>query len=142
MTADRTRPQSEKSLVPQTDFTNVTRHWHDSDPCDRAIDLELLSGLIATVAKRVTPEAPMPASKKAASGTIGLDLETQSFFGNKIKELREAAGWSQEELAQRVGMAQTKLPAIEQGRRDVHISTVRRFAKAFDRPLRDLLPPD
>lgn len=110
--------------------------------------MELFGGLISIVAKRVTPtqapEAgkPAPAVKKAASGHIDLDVETQTYFGKKVRELREAAGWSQEDLAKAVGMVQTKLPAIEQGRRDVHLSTVRRFAKAFGVTLQHLLPPD
>ena len=51
-------------------------------------------------------------------------------------------GLTQEQLAQMVGMAQTRLPAIEQGQRDMHLSTMRRFARALGVPLRELLPPD
>lgn len=76
------------------------------------------------------------------SADIPLDTEGQVYFGRRVRELREAAGLTQEQLAQMVGMAQTRLPAIEQGQRDMHLSTMRRFARALGVPLRELLPPD
>lgn len=76
------------------------------------------------------------------SADIPLDTEGQVYFGRRVRELREVAGLTQEQLAQMVGMAQTRLPAIEQGQRDMHLSTMRRFARALGVPLRELLPPD
>jgi ribosome-binding protein aMBF1 (putative translation factor) len=104
--------------------------------------VQLFGGLIATVAKRVTPTpAPAPAAKKVGARRVELDTDAQVYFGKKVRELREAKGWSQEDLAKAVSMVQTKLPAIEQGRRDVHLSTVQRFAKALGVTIQDLLPP-
>lgn len=105
--------------------------------------MQLFSGLISTVAKRVTPESrPASVAKKAterpADPRIG--TETQVHFGRRVRALREERGLSQDDLAKLVGMAQTKLPAIEQGRRDVRISTVRRFADALGVSIQDLLP--
>jgi DNA-binding XRE family transcriptional regulator len=46
---------------------------------------------------------------------------------------------SQQELAQRAGIQQTRVPAIELGRVDVHLSSARKLAAALGVPLRDLL---
>jgi transcriptional regulator with XRE-family HTH domain len=64
----------------------------------------------------------------------------QVYFGQRIKELREAAGLSQTDLSKLVGIPQPDLPAIERGARDVRLSTADRFAKAFGVLLRDMLP--
>ena len=75
-------------------------------------------------------------------GKVPVNKQAQVFFGAAVKALREAAGLSQTDLAPLVGMAQTRLPAIEQGKRDVRISTIRKFARALGVSPRDLLPPD
>ena len=49
----------------------------------------------------------------------------------KLREAREAAGLSQADLARLVNIPQPRLPALEQGRTDVRLSTIRRFAKAL-----------
>ena len=69
-------------------------------------------------------------------------LDLQEHFGARVRELREAAGWSQAALAKAVKIAQSKLPAIEMGKRDVKLSTVRRFSRALACTIRDLLPLD
>ena len=110
--------------------------------------MELFGGLIPTVAKRVTPTpGPVtpPAAKKADTkkpSDAPVNKQAQVFFGKKVRELRDAAGLSQADLAPLVGIAQTRLPAIEQGRRDVRISTIRKFARALGVSPQDLLPPD
>jgi ribosome-binding protein aMBF1 (putative translation factor) len=63
-------------------------------------------------------------------------------FGTKLREAREAAGLSQSDLAKLVKIPQPRLPGLEQGRTDVRLSTIRRFAKALGVRLKDLLPPD
>jgi ribosome-binding protein aMBF1 (putative translation factor) len=63
-------------------------------------------------------------------------------FGTKLREAREAAGLSQAELAKLVNIPQPRLPALEQGRTDVRLSTIRRFAKALGVQLTDLLSPE
>jgi transcriptional regulator with XRE-family HTH domain len=63
-------------------------------------------------------------------------------FGTRLRETREAAGLSQSELARLVNIPQPRLPALEQGRTDVRLSTIRRFAKALGVQLTDLLSPD
>jgi XRE family transcriptional regulator, fatty acid utilization regulator len=113
--------------------------------CVKALESwNFFAGLIATVAKRTMTPSAKPAPKKAAPRVADppIDTQTQIFFGQRVRALREAAGMSQDDLAKIVGMAQAKFPAIEQGRRDVRLSTVRRFARALGVTLQDLLPPD
>jgi ribosome-binding protein aMBF1 (putative translation factor) len=63
-------------------------------------------------------------------------------FGMKLREAREAAGLSQADLAKLVNIPQPRLPALEQGRTDVRLSTIRRFATALGVQLTDLLSPE
>ena len=60
-------------------------------------------------------------------------------FGTRLRKAREAAGLSQADLAKLVNIPQPRLPALEQGRTDVRLSTIRRFAKALGIQLTDLL---
>ena len=53
-------------------------------------------------------------------------------------DLRTERGWSQTELAQRMGLDRTYLNAIEKGRRNVTLKTVLRICQALQVPLADL----
>ena len=60
-----------------------------------------------------------------------------SSFGTRLKSLREAAGFSQEELATIAGLSVHAVSALERGqRRRPHLETVRALSTALD------LPPD
>jgi predicted transcriptional regulator len=61
-------------------------------------------------------------------------------FGRKLRAAREKAGLSQSELAKLAGVNQPAIPTLENGRIDVRISTVRKFAKALGLRMKDLLP--
>lgn len=53
-------------------------------------------------------------------------------IGDKIKELRVARGWTQEELAQKMGYAdKTAISKIEKNVNDVNQSTIKKFAETF-----------
>lgn len=53
-------------------------------------------------------------------------------IGDKIKELRVARGWTQEELAQKMGYAdKTAISKIEKNINDVNQSTIKKFAETF-----------
>ena len=80
----------------------------------------------------------MPKKRAAASRRGGRDADAV-LFGTRLREAREAAGLSQADLAKLVSIPQPRLPALEQGRTDVRLSTIRRFAKALGIPLTDLL---
>lgn len=63
-------------------------------------------------------------------------------LGARIRELRERRGWSQTEMASRVGMQQPNVASLESGRRVPTLETVVRVADvlgwaAVMRALRD-----
>jgi len=53
-------------------------------------------------------------------------------LGQAIRELRQAAGLSQEELADRCGMHRTYVGGIERGERNVSFRNLLRLAAALD----------
>ena len=55
---------------------------------------------------------------------------------NHLRVLRAERGWSQAELAQRLGVSRQTVNAIETGRYDPSL------AKAFERPIEQLFDPD
>ena len=60
-------------------------------------------------------------------------------FGNKVKKLREAKGWTQEELAKRTGLHRTYIGSIERSERNVSLINVDRIAKSLNVPAEFLL---
>ena len=60
-------------------------------------------------------------------------------FGNKIKRLRKAKDWSQEELGRRAGLHRTYIGSIERSERNVSLLNIERIAKALDVSLKDLI---
>lgn len=63
-------------------------------------------------------------------------------LGQRVRELREAKGWSQEELARRVGLNPKTIYNYEAGARGVKeppLSTVKALANALNVTLEELL---
>lgn len=53
-------------------------------------------------------------------------------IGDKIKEFRLEKGWTQKELAQKMGYSdKTAISKIEKNINDVNQSTIKKFAEAF-----------
>lgn len=57
---------------------------------------------------------------------------------SRIRELREAKGWGQRELAERSGVSQSAISDIENGKRDPSIKTVKKVAIALGVTILDL----
>jgi len=53
-------------------------------------------------------------------------------FGNKVKQLREKKGWSQEELARRAGLHRTYIGSIERSERNISLINIEKIAKALE----------
>lgn len=52
--------------------------------------------------------------------------------GEVVRELRALHGWTQRELAERTGIAQGAISAIERGQDNVGIARAKAFARAFE----------
>jgi transcriptional regulator with XRE-family HTH domain len=57
----------------------------------------------------------------------------------RLKELRDAKDWSQEELAERAAMQRSYLADLERGHRNPSIRTLVRLANAFGIPVSALI---
>ena len=53
-------------------------------------------------------------------------------FGNRVRELRIAKGWTQEDLAEYTGFHRTYIGMIERGERNLSLKNVETFAVTFD----------
>lgn len=61
---------------------------------------------------------------------------------NHLRVLRAERGWSQAELAKRLGVSRQTVNAIETGRYDPSLPLAFALAKAFERPIEGLFEPD
>jgi transcriptional regulator with XRE-family HTH domain len=59
-------------------------------------------------------------------------------FGERVRELRRAKGWSQEELAFKSGVHRTYLGGIERGERNPALKNIAAIAKALEITLSEL----
>ncbi len=61
---------------------------------------------------------------------------------NRLKVLRAEAGWSQAELADRVGVSRQTINAIETGRYDPSLPLAFALAAVFATPIEGIFTPD
>jgi transcriptional regulator with XRE-family HTH domain len=80
------------------------------------------------------PQKKVAIAPRKASPTMTVEP-----FGSNVRRKRIAKEMSQHELARLAGISQARIPAIELGRVDVHLSSARKLAAALGVPLRDLL---
>ncbi|HXA17306.1 MAG TPA: helix-turn-helix transcriptional regulator [Thermoanaerobaculia bacterium] len=62
-------------------------------------------------------------------------------FGKRLRQLREAAGWTLEELAEAAKMNELQVGHIERGASDPKLSTITKLAKALGISASELLRP-
>lgn len=60
-------------------------------------------------------------------------------FGQRVRELREPLGWSQEALADRAGLHRTYVGSVERGERNISLDNIWKLANALGVAARDLL---
>jgi transcriptional regulator with XRE-family HTH domain len=60
-------------------------------------------------------------------------------FGDRVKKLRKARGWSQEELGDRAKLHRTYIGSIERNERNISLLNIERIAKALKVQIKDLL---
>jgi transcriptional regulator with XRE-family HTH domain len=63
----------------------------------------------------------------------------QGRFGEKVRKLRVARGWTQEEMAERFGIDRAYLSHVERGTKNICLPTMDILAKGFDISLARLL---
>jgi transcriptional regulator with XRE-family HTH domain len=66
-------------------------------------------------------------------------LEILKRFGQRVRELRKAKGFSQESLGARCGLDRTYVGGIERGERNVALRNIAAIATALDMTLSELL---
>jgi transcriptional regulator with XRE-family HTH domain len=59
--------------------------------------------------------------------------------GKRVRQLREARKWSQEELAHQSGLARSFTGAIERGEKDLRLTTLVKLANTFKIPVSHIL---
>lgn len=52
-------------------------------------------------------------------------------IGAQLLELRKSRGWTQEQVAEKVGLTRSTISNIERGTRSLTLETLRRFCDAF-----------
>ena len=63
-------------------------------------------------------------------------------MNNRLRELREAQGWSQGELAERLEVSRQTINAIETGKYDPSLPLAFRIAKLFGQSIERIFLPD
>ena len=63
-------------------------------------------------------------------------------MNNRMRELREAQGWSQGELAERLEVSRQTINALETGKYDPSLPLAFRIARLFSLHIEDVFLPD
>lgn len=63
-------------------------------------------------------------------------------MNNRLRELREASGWSQGELAERLEVSRQTVNALETGKYDPSLPLAFRIARLFDSRIEEIFLPD
>lgn len=61
---------------------------------------------------------------------------------NKLPVLRAEHGWSQSDLAERLGVSRQTVNSLERGKYDPSLPLAFRIARLFDRRLEEIFDPD
>lgn len=63
-------------------------------------------------------------------------------MNNRLRELRDARGWSQGELAERLEVSRQTVNALETGKYDPSLPLAFRIARLFGQPIESLFIPE
>lgn len=84
---------------------------------------------------------PTTMSDETPSSTIDPHTEELKAMGERLKALREEKGYSQRELARRSGLTHTTVSAIENGRIDPSLGTLKRILSACEVRMGEFFQP-
>lgn len=68
-----------------------------------------------------------------------MDAGVLAEFGERVRSAREARGWTQEALAAKTGLVQEQISRVENGARDIRLTTLLLLIEALDVPPETLL---
>ena len=71
--------------------------------------------------------------------SIVSNIEILEKFGERVRELRKEAGWSQEEFADECEMDRTYVGGIERGERNLALRNIEKIAYALGITLSELM---
>ena len=66
-------------------------------------------------------------------------MDIRKKLGARLRKLREAQGWSQEELADRAGLHRTYISSVERGVRNPTITVLAKISDALNMSLAEFL---
>jgi putative transcriptional regulator len=66
-------------------------------------------------------------------------VEFASYIGKRLREVRESAGFSQEQLSEKAGYYRTYVGHIENGKHSPSLHTMWRLASAMDKSLEEVV---
>jgi putative transcriptional regulator len=63
-------------------------------------------------------------------------------MNNTLKKLRAERNWSQQQLAEYLGVSRQTINAIERGKYDPSLPLAFKIAQVFERPIEQIFQPD
>jgi len=121
------------SKADRSDLFELLTEWgKETDPDERANVQDAMLEIIAA--------EPITATPLDLDPSASLSTEFAKFFGRKVKQLREKAGLSQQQLAETIGIPQSYVSRIENGEHAPTFKTRAKFAGAFGVETRELDP--
>ena len=66
-------------------------------------------------------------------------MDAKKIFGQNVRRLRKAHGFSQEELAERAGLHRTYIGSVERGERNISLDNIVAIARALGVAVAELM---
>jgi transcriptional regulator with XRE-family HTH domain len=60
-------------------------------------------------------------------------------FGERVRELRKAKGWNQDDLAQHTGLGRTYISNVERGKKNPSLRSLQIFAVGFEMTISEFM---
>lgn len=75
------------------------------------------------------------------ANTVATSVSARRIFATNVRRIRQAAGLSQEKLADLTGLHRTYVGSVERGERNISIDNMERFAAALGVDIAELVSP-